>query len=316
MAYLVWNIFSIFFIDPCYYKWQITYLILLMISCIFNLYFTPVLTCVVEGACDNSFSSFAKTLSVRVMAINGLISGMIIFFKSRNHLISYTKNLEKYHVLTPMTSFETEMMKKMSYRLAASVFLLTVPVNIVRVWEIMALKSNVTTLIYILMYIQNFTTYCVESHFVVLSYVLYQKLVGINRELMAMKIDTDVRTKYPFTLQAREPYGKNSYAIDYNAEVLHSLANGRPMTDFLEKLKLKHKLVRDAVNNLNDLFGVPLGLSMCSICFYGFDLYFFMQIVNFEDYELKLYVWILQYASRFLTVVIMGNSTTQQVISH
>lgn len=311
----VWNIFSIFSIDKSWNKWQVTYSILLMISSIFNLHFTSVSTCIMERACDNSFSTFAKGLFLRVVAFNCLISRMVIFFKSRNHLIQYTKTLEKYHVLAPMTDSETEIIKNMSYGLVGSIILLTVPVNIYRMTDIVAFKSTLTTVSHIFLYVQNFSTNCVESHFSILCFILHQKLVGINRDLMAMKIDTDVRTKYPFAMHA-EQYEKNIYAIDYSTEVLHSLADGRPMIDFLESLKLKYKLIREAVNNLNDLFGVQLGLSMCSICIYGFDLYFFIMNVNVKDYQIQIYVWILQYTVRFVTVVILGNSVTQQVISN
>ncbi|KAE9523431.1 hypothetical protein AGLY_015983 [Aphis glycines] len=211
-------------------------------------------------------------------------------FTLHPHLITtYKKNIEKFHLFTPMTQFETEVLKKVSSRIVILCLLLTVP---------------------------NMSMYYVETHFTFLCFILYQKFVGINKDLMALKIDTVVRNKYPFMLRAREKYGKNFNSVDYNRDVLQTLAGGHSMANFVEQLKVKHRLAREAVNNLNDLFGVQLGLSMCSLCLFSmFDLYYHIRgIMNPTKSNILLYGWILQYTVRFGSVTILAHLTSKQAL--
>ncbi|XP_026813287.1 putative gustatory receptor 28b isoform X2 [Rhopalosiphum maidis] len=133
---------------------------------------------------------------------------------------------------------------------------------------------------------------------------------------MALKIDTIVRNKYPFVSQTGERYGKNDSTIEYNRDVFQSLITGYPMTDFLENLKAKHKLVCQAVKNLNNMFGIHLGLSSCALCLYTlFDLYYHMQAIwKHSKYKILVYCWIIQYFVRFLLITVLAHLTTKQAL--
>ncbi|KAL5234058.1 hypothetical protein ACI65C_001468 [Semiaphis heraclei] len=163
---------------------------------------------------------------------------------------------------------------------------------------------------------ENMSMYCVETHFTVLCFILYQKFVGINKDLMALKIDTVVRNKYPFKLRAREKCGKNINNIDYNRDILQTLAAGHSMANFVEQIKVKHRLAREAVKNLNDFFGVQLGLSMCSLCLFSmFDLYYHIRgIMNPTKSNILIYGWILQYSVRFGSITILAHLTSKQAL--
>ncbi|XP_015369092.1 PREDICTED: gustatory receptor for sugar taste 43a-like [Diuraphis noxia] len=158
--------------------------------------------------------------------------------------------------------------------------------------------------------------YCIEAHFTVLCYIVYQKIVGINNDLMALKINTIVRNKYPFVSLTGEKYGKTNSTIEYNREVFHSLIAGYPMIDVLEILKAKHKLVSQAVKNLNNTFGIHLGLSLCALCLYAlFDVYYHLQAVwKHSKYKILVYGWILQYFVRFLLITVLAHLTTKQAL--
>ncbi|CAH1714327.1 unnamed protein product [Aphis gossypii] len=268
-----------------------------------------------EGKCDGSLSTVIKGLFIRVVSSTCVISRLVIFLKGNNMLIQYKKNIEKFHLFTPMTQFETEVLKKVSSRIVILCLLLTVPVNSFRLWK-MLYRSDFTIFTFFCMYIQNMSMYYVETHFTFLCFILYQKFVGINKDLMALKIDTVVRNKYPFMLRAREKYGKNFNPVDYNRDVLQTLAGGHSMANFVEQLKVKHRLAREAVNNLNDLFGVQLGLSMCSLCLFSmFDLYYHIRgIMNPTKSNILLYGWILQYSVRFGSVTILAHLTSKQAL--
>lgn len=245
-----------------------------------------------EGSCDDSLSTQIKGLFMRTVAVSCLISKIMAMHKGKSELILYTKNIEKFHIMTPMPHSEIRVLKNVSFILIVSSLLLTAPANYVRILDATSFESGSSSVLaHAFKYIQNFSMYCVETHFTILCFILYHKFVDINRDLMALKIDTIVRNKYPFMTRSRENYGKNNTNYDYNREVLHFLAAGHPMIDFVEQLKSKHKLVREATKNLNELFGIHLGLSICSLCLFTmFDLYyFFIGIMSLSNYTSLIY---------------------------
>lgn len=309
----VFDIFSV--LSVAHSKLQIIYSMLLMMSCVYIFYFTPQIVCTLEGNCDNSISTFLKGIFARVVAVTCMISRFVILLKGKTELEKYNKNMDDFHTFTPMTSSETDRLKKISSRALLCCILLTVPVNTFRLCILINVAKQTVGFV-VLVYIQNFSMYCVETHFTVLCYILYQKLVGINNDLMALKIDTIVRNKYPFvSLQTGEKYGKNYNTIEYNRDIFHSLVAGYPKTDLLVNLKAKHKLVYRSVKNLNNMFGIHLGLSLCALCLYAlFDIYYHLQEVwNHSKYKVLVYGWILQYFVRFSAITVIAHVTTKQV---
>lgn len=313
---LFWNITSIVSNDTCYNKWQVVYSILLMTSCIYSFYNTPKTVCMLEGNCDHSLSTEIKGFFIRIIAISCFVSRLMVVIKDKTQLIRYEKYIERIHVITPMTNSEIQVLKKISTLLITCCLLLSIPANTLRIWDL-SYRSDFTMVLYIFMYTQNLSMFCVETHFVTLCFILYQKLVGINRDLMALKIDTVVRNNYPFMTQTQVKYSKINNTLDFNGEILHSLAAGDPMTNIVEQLKSKHKLVRDAVRTLNDLFGVHMGLSICVLCLCTmFDVYYFIiGILSLSNYKTIFYIWILQYTVRFGSITIISHLTTKQVIA-
>ncbi|KAE9523427.1 hypothetical protein AGLY_015979 [Aphis glycines] len=284
-------------------------------SGIYIFYATPQIVCILENDCNDSISSLIKGLFARVVAVTCMVSRCVIFLKGKTHLVKYKQNMDDFHSVTPMTSSETDNLKKMSFRVILCCILLTVPVNVCRLW-ILYYVAKQTVPFVILVYLQNFSMYCIETHFTVLCYILYQKIIGINNDLMALKIDTIVRNKYPFISLTGEKYGKNDNTVEYNREVFQSLVAGYPMTDFLENLKAKHKFICLAVKNLNNMFGIHLGLSLCSLCLYTlFDLYYHLQAIwKHSKYKILVYGWILQYFVRFLLITVLAHLTTKQAL--
>lgn len=312
---LFWNITSNISIDSFYKKWRVVYSTLLMISCVYNFYITPKTVCQLEGDCNHGMSAEVKGIFIRIVAISCFISRLVIVTKGKTQLIRYEKIIEKIHVISPTTHSEVKVLKKISTLLIACCILLTIPANILRIWDL-SYRPDFTIIVFIFMYTQNFSMYCVETQFITLCFVLFRKLVGINRDLMALKIDTVVRNNYPFMTQTQGKHGKINDTCDYNREMLLSLAAGHPMTDFVEQLKIKHKLVRDAVKTLSDLFGVHMGLSIfvLSLCTM-FDMYYFiLGVLSLSSYKKVFYIWILQYTVRFGSITILSHLTTKQVI--
>jgi len=313
LSVFIFDIFSV--ISVAYNIWQTIYSVLLIISCMYVFYVTPQIVCILEGNCDDSLSTFIKGMFARLVALACMISRCTIFLNGKTQMVMYKQNIDDFHVFTPMTSSETDKLKKMSFRTVLCCILLTVPVNVCRLWILYSVAKQTVPFV-ALVYVQNFSMYCIEAHFTVLCYIIYQKIVGINKDLMALKVDTIVRNKYPFVSLTGEKYRKNNSTTEYNKEVFHSLIAGYPMIDLLENLKAKHKLVSQAVKNLNNTFGIHLGLSLCSLCLYTlFDLYYHLQAVwKHSKYKILVYGWILQYFVRFLFITVLAHITTKQVI--
>lgn len=314
---LFWNISSVISYDLRYNKWQLFFSTILMISGIYNCIFANKIVCVLEDYCDNSFRTLLKGVFTRVVALSCFLTRLVVILKGNAPLIRYKKNLDKFQRISPMTQSETQALNKVSILLVLSCLLLTLPVNIFKL-AILFFYSYYITLEFSLIYIHNLTMFCVETHFSVLCFVLYQKFNAINRDLMTLKIDTIIRNKYPFAWQTDEKYReyKNSVVDYYNKEILQSLQAGRPMSDFIERLKIEHKLIREMVRNLNDMFGFHLGLSLCSLCLMLlFDMYYhLLDLWNMKFNNVLFYGWLLQYIVRFATVTFLAQLLTKQVI--
>lgn len=295
-------------------NWQIIYSILLIISCILNFYQTPAIICVLEKYCDNSVSSVIKGIFVRVVAVTGFLSRVVLLLKGKINLVKYKENMDAFHAFTPITSSDIDSLNKVSTGVMLCCILLTVPINLTRLWILWDLIRS--TIVFVaLSYIQNFSMYCIETHYTVLCFVLYQKFTGINKDLLTLKINTVMRNKYPFMSKTGEKYLKNNSTNYCNKEIEYSLTAGCPMSDIVENLKIKHKLCCEAIIHLNNLFGIQLGLSLCALCLYTmFDLYYHLVgILVHSNSNNLIYGWILQYSVRFAIVTVLPHATTKQV---
>lgn len=315
---LFWTVSSVVSVDPKYNKWQLFFSMLLMISSVYTFYTTPRVVCVLEFSCDNSLSAIIKGLFTRVVAFTCFMSRLMVILKGKSPLVRYETNLEKFHAFSPMTCSETESLNRLSALLVLCCLLLTLPVNIFKLC-IVYIDSSTILVDFIVVYIQNVFMFSIETHFTVLCFVLYQKFVAINRDLMALKIDMVAQNKYPSAVpRMAGKYWENNYknaaAGDYNPDILRSLRAGRPTTYFVERAKIKYRLVREAVGNLNDMFGFHLGLSLCSLCLYAmFDLYYHLKGLWRIHYSVLIYGWLLQYTVRFASVTILSHMLTKQV---
>lgn len=310
-----WNIFGVTGIE--HKKWQVVYSTLLMITCIMNFYYTPIIICDLDNQCDDSVFSLIKGMFIRVVAVTGFISRIVLLFKGKINLLKYMENMDTFHTFTPMTLSDTGSLNRVSARVILCCILLTVPINLTRLWILWDLVQG-TVVFVAFAYIQNYSMFCLETHYTVLCYILYKKFANINKDLLTLKINTVMRNKYPYMSKTGEKYLKNNSTIDCNKDILYSLAAGCPMSDFVENLKIKHKLCCEAIIHLNNLFGIQLGLSLSALFLYTmFDLYYHLVgIYNHSKSNNLIYGWIIQYSIRFIIVTVLPHATTKQVIKY
>lgn len=98
-------------------------------------------------------------------------------------------------------------------------------------------------------------------------------------------------------------YDKDFYATRIKSD---------PAANVVEILRIKHWLIRQLADTLNNLFGVHMGLSVFYLwAVMLFDMYYKMFDKN--PSETLVYAWLLQYSLRLLMIILMAHYTTKQV---
>jgi hypothetical protein len=159
------------------------------------------------------------------------------------------------------------------------------------------------------MYTQNWSMCCMETHFAILCFGVYLKFRAINDELSAVRSDVMVSNRYPMALRS-----SSSSTASAVTSVLQD-PRGRPMETAVEELRVRHRLTRESIEQLNNMFGGQLALSLITLCVMMlFDIYNEAFRVGTTISRSKfIFGWILQYLFRFFVIVITAHSTTQEV---
>lgn len=306
----LWNVFSVSSVGSgtsCHW-WRLTVFALLLASSVYNAYVTPDIVCALEGNCDRSLATFIKGLFVRAVAGTCIASRLAVALTGGAPLARHERNVAACRAVSPSPSrADAQASARLSRWLVVCSLLLTVPVNSLRLYQLVD-RVDFVPLAFAFMYAQNFSMYCIETHFAVLCFDLYRNFAGVNDELAALRLDTVARNRYPLMLCRTRPGPAGDR---------REICARRPTAAAVERLKIKHRTVREAAKSLNDAFGVHVGLSTCSLCLYAmFDLYYHMVsvITSKKTRLLMIYGWILQYAVRFGSVTVVAYMTTQQVI--
>ncbi|XP_050430685.1 gustatory receptor for sugar taste 43a-like [Adelges cooleyi] len=168
-------------------------------------------------------------------------------------------------------------------------------------------------ILYLLLCLQTLSTCCLEMHFFILCYIIYQKIQLINDDLSMLKVDTIIRNNYPFLSHSGDRYITTNF--NYSGFKL----NGMSKACFVRYLRIKYYIIGKAVKNLNNVFGIQLGIFLCTLWLMAlFDLYYDLTRGNHPDSDnifiskLILYGWILQYTTRFILITLIAHITTKE----
>jgi len=177
-------------------------------------------------------------------------------------------------------------------------------------------------------YLQNFSMYLIENDFTNRCFIVYATFRDINDDLNRMKIKHIDRGRFPFFGKATDDLWSNtapsskSCVVIYDKDFYCPKDRANPLTNIVEILKIRHWLTREAVVDINYLFGNHLGLSILSLSvFVLLDVYtgVFHSFANYRVDEkifhstLLLFACVLQYLYRFCVITILSNATTNQV---
>jgi len=256
----------------------------------------------------------------RSIAIACLLSRITVMYKSKRDFPNYLKKVEEYELYFPANISQKRYLHFIAIAIIFAYIVIIVPINILRIYLIYSNFGKINTMIfYTIMYLHNWSICSTEIHFIVRCIGLYQKFQSINNEMATLKLQNLVNNKYPVVLQSERLNSYNNTLFigleSHNGSPLLIFNNVHQLANHVELLRMKHQFVRGIVVELNGLYGIQLGLSICLLFIMTlFDIYGEVSVEsNVTKTHGLLYGWLLQYSFRFCVIVLTSHVTTTQV---
>jgi len=282
----------------------------LIIACLFNIALSPYCMCVMESCHKHQLTAVlvrVKTVMPQTVAVVCLVIRAKTMLHSANgEFREYEDKAREYDAcfLDPVGGAFVAFI--------ASAYAVTIlPINAYRLYLIHRdVRDHTVTAFFVLMYVQNLCTCSTEIHYVARCSRLYRRFRRINEDVSALKLATVAANRYPSVL-LQSADGRD----DDDNRRRGTTSGTRPTAGDVELLRMRHQCVRDAVGDLNDLYGVQLLLSLCILCLMTvIDSYGEM----FRKYSLArsqvfLYVWLTHYSFRLCAIVLTTHFTMKQV---
>jgi len=286
------------------------FVIVLLITCVYNFVLSPMVLCLLDGDCAGMSFTSARGMYPRMIALACFLSFFTLLCKYYTMMPVYEKNIEAYEAYSPTT--DTEHRNRSLFHLFLIVLYLSVilPINILRLFILYRSDSDTVVLIFfVFMYLENIGMSILETYFIIMCRTLDNKFFKINRDLEYLGREI-VHTSMSMIEKTDAVGHRVVYDGDFYGSNDHSVANA------IEIIRIRHRLIRDAVYVLTNLFGIPMGLSLFTLCVMTlFDIYYQVFSVMGADSRLLIfiYMWLLQYSIRFYTIVVSAHNTTKQV---
>lgn len=286
------------------------FVIVLLITCVYNFVQSPMILCLLDGDCAGMSFTSARGMYSRMIALACFLSFSTLLCKFYTMMPVYEKNIEVYEVYSPTTN--TEHRNHSLFHLFLTVLYLSVmlPINILRLFILYRSDSGTVILIFfVFMYLENIGMSIIETYFIIKCRTLDNNFFKINRDLEYLGREI-VHTSLSIIEKADAVGHRVVYDGDFYGSNDHSVANA------IEIIRIRHRLIRDAVCVLINLFGIPMGLSLFTLWVMTlFDIYYQVFSVMGADSRslIFIYMWLLQYSIRFYTIVVSAHNTTKQV---
>jgi hypothetical protein len=263
-----------------------------------------------------------------VVSFSIIFSSLIKLYNMKYKYHKYKKTLESFEIYIPTNALCLSRIQFSSFIIISICLIVILPVNSYKLWNIFNnhTKPVLMTTYFLLHYIENFSLCCTELHFVIQCLTVSSKFREINKDLK--KLDTEINKndaeKYSmvdYKLNKSMNNSMLSHVIVYENEFYRPKNKGFPLTNIIEVLRIKHWITREAIKDLNDLFGIHLGLSILHLIIITlFDVYaevFHSYMKSDVDAIFRtnwqFILWIIQYSFRFSMIVITAQNTTKQV---
>ncbi|XP_060841181.1 uncharacterized protein LOC132921939 [Rhopalosiphum padi] len=323
-----WTLFGVFTIDMSHNKFQYAYSALLMATCVYNFANASQVICKLDHWCI-TFSSTLTGVYDRVLSSTAFLSRIAVVYECEPNMSRYRATIRAFEAYSPPSPAELRRHGAFSLTVVATCLAVIVPSNAISMYYLCRYEPNSDTSLFVyhlFMYVQNLSMCCIETQFVVQCFKVYTKFRGINDDLKSLRDENVNRSEYPFMSPAGSSSSSSSplppsqchlqqpsSAIIYDKDFYHSQFASHPTANAVELLRIKHWLIRQSIDALNNLFGVHMGLSVFYLWLMAlFDIYYEM-FYNSRS-ELLVYCWLLQYTLRLLMIILMAHFTTKQAL--
>lgn len=303
-----------FYLSKLQNSLKIVFSIVLIMTCVYN-YTNAIETVCSLTMCNGLRSGFVKTMLPRSLAIACIISRVTIMYKSIKGFPEYQKKIEKYEVCFPINVSKRKCHRFFAIFIVSTYIIIIFPVNVWRVYLIYHNLGVQIAVFHIMMYVQNITICLAEIYYIIRCFGLYLKFKLINEEMHALRSETIRANKYPAVLQNEE----DDCIItcpELNGGLSFLKINDHQISDSIEVLRMRHQFVREIFSDLNNLYGVQLGVSLIFIfILIIFDIYgelFTAKSSKIRTKEL-IYIWITQYCFRFFAIIMTTHFTSEEV---
>lgn len=281
----------------------------LLVSCVFNFAISSVVLCLLDGGCANKAFTLANGMYSRTMAIACLLSYSTLAYRYRATMPLYEKNVRAHDTYSPTTVVKRRDCRRF-YLLCFGIYLVVIlPINTLRVISLYTQHAEPLVLVFfVIMYMENISLCVVEVYFATLCRELVARFSNINRDLERLGEEIAGPATADEPQQCRVVYRSDFYGPPSGSD--YSIANA------VEIMRIRHRLIRDAVYVLVDLFGMSMAMSLITLCVLAmFDIYYqVFDIMGSNSRPLiYIYMWLLQYSIRFCVIVVTAHNATKQV---
>lgn len=313
-----WRVCGVFTTDLTYNKFQYVYSLLLMATCVYNFITASQALCKLDQWCV-VFSSTMTGMYTRVLASTTFFSRIAIMIQSKQHFLKYKATIEAFEQYSPTSPTKLKSYNTFSFIVVFLCLVIILPINISRLHYLYYRETdsdNRLLIYYLFMYIQNLSMFCIETQFVVQCFVIYTKFREINDDLQKLKNENINYAKYPFLMSSSSTMWKDYkialQCVRYDKDFYIPRFKSNSVANAVEILRIKHWLTRQAVETLNNLFGIQMGLSVFLLWVMAlFDIYY--EIFHTSPTRLWVYCWLLQYSLRLFMIILVAHYTTKQV---
>lgn len=308
-------------------KFQIFYSIVIIGTCVFNLINAPTVVYLVDDW-SNAMSTSLTVLQSRVIAITSIISrGIIIHTILLDKHRKYKTTLESFEIYSPMSTVTLNQCKLFSIIKITLCLSFMIPFNVVKLYNLFSHHPDglLVTTYFFFFYVQNLNMFLTENYYTDQCFVIYTKFREINENLKRLKTEQLDSDRFPFigeVIAADSPRTDVSPSrIIYDKDFYRPKDVEHPFANTVELLKIRHWLTREAVTDLNQLFGVHVGISILALGVQAlFDVYtevfhYFTTRLDKTMFRSKqLFIgWVIQYSIRFCMIAITSNIASKQV---
>lgn len=288
----------------------------LSMTCVFTFVTPSMILCLLDGNCDGvKWKDFSvESIYPRTIAMACFVTCATMARKYHDTMPAYERNVSAYESYSPTTAAERRKYALFDATLVTLCLFAILPINLLRLFLLYAHRTHPMVLaFFVFMYSQNVGMCLVETRFVAFSYALGKKFANVNRDLAHLGEETpDLADPLTTGLHRRVTYGDDFYNATADRRHRNSVANA------IEVLRIRHRLIREAVTVLVDAFGVAMGMSLITLCVMTlFDIYYqvFGVMGATSRSPVFIYMWLLQYSIRFYAIVVTAHNTAKQVNS-